>query len=156
MNEEIYSQRIENLINQNKNYIFILGINATWHFYLYKKLINNENTFFFFDFYIYIANKYSYLYYSKFDKVLFGFYYIEDAKLIESKIKTDDNFPLFEIFDFNPPLFISRGCLQRNLINSNKCSDNCRKKYLYEFKNQKKEFLYIIDECISYLFEKKP
>lgn len=158
-NIDKYIEKIENMIKNNNNFYFILGINANWHFYFYEKYLLNEKVFFFFDFYIYIANNFSYLYYSNFEKVLFGFYWIEfqdeifklfnKNNLVKS---TFDKFPLFKIDNFSFPLFISRGCLQKNIFNNSNCQLNCTKNYSYKLKNQKNSFNYIIHDCLSYLF----
>ncbi len=151
-NEKNYIEMLDKLILKNEKHIFLLGINSTWHFYLYKKYNKNNNVFFFFDFYIYISNRFSYSYYSRFNKSVFGFHYIENNSSLNINTK-QNNLPLFNITGFNPPLFLSRGCLQKNIFNANKCLDNCPKKFLYKLYNQKNRFLYTIDECISYLFK---
>jgi len=163
-NEDQYLKSIERMINENKEFIFIFGINSSWHFYLYKKYIENLNIFFFFDFYIYISNRFSLQYYANFEKSLFGNYWIEfqdeikqtlTKNLNESYDKKENfkNFNLFEIKDFDIPLFISRGCINKNVINNFSCPENCPKNYLFKLKNQKNDYIYIIENCISYLFK---
>ncbi|MCR4422463.1 MAG: U32 family peptidase [Exilispira sp.] len=159
-NVNIYIESIEKMIERNPEFIFIFGINSTWHFYFYKKYLNSSNVFFYFDFYIYIANIVSYMYYSNYNKSLFGLFWIEFQDEIKKELNNNKltfdinkNLPLFELKDFNPPLFISRGCLQRNIFNDFTCEKDCKKKYIYKLKNQKNEFLYIIQNCISYFFK---
>ncbi len=159
-NENTYIELIEKLIVRNKKYIYIFGINSSWHFHFYKKYLNDPNIFFYFDFYIYIANIFSYKYYSNYIKSLFGLFWIEFKDEIKEEIKNNKlaseinkSLSLFEIKEFNPPLFISRGCLERNILNDFVCPKNCKKKYIYKIQNQKNQFLYIIQNCISYLFK---
>lgn len=163
-NEDQYLKSIERMINENKEFIFIFGINSSWHFYLYKKYMENLNIFFFFDFYIYISNRFSLQYYANFEKSLFGNYWIEfqdeikktlTKNMNESYDKKENftNFNLFEIKDFDIPLFISRGCINKNVMNNFSCPQNCPKNYLFKLKNQKNDYIYIIENCISYLFK---
>lgn len=163
-NEDQYIKSIERMIEENKEFIFIFGINSSWHFYLYKKYIENLNIFFFFDFYIYISNRFSLQYYANFEKSLFGNYWIEFQDEIKESLTKNmnesydqkesfTNFNLFEIKDFDIPLFISRGCINKNVMNNFSCPQNCSKNYLFKLKNQKNDYIYIIENCISYLFK---
>ncbi|MFN3411100.1 MAG: U32 family peptidase [Exilispira sp.] len=152
LDQTLYIEKIDEIINSNDKYIYIIGINASWHFFLYEKYLLKENIFFFYDFYIYISNSISYIYYSNFDKFLFGFYSIEFQDKLQIE-KINDNLNLYKVINFNPPLFISRICIQKNILNDSVCLKNCIKNFSYPLMNQKNRFLYIVAECISYLFK---
>jgi putative protease len=151
--EKKYVEALEKLIEKYSDKIFLLGLNATWHLQVFRKLSRGENISGFLDFYIYQANRFSNYFYSNFEKILFGFYWIEyQEKVAESLNSKDLNLPLLKIKDFIPPLFLSRGCIPKNLIFNGSCPENCIKQYIIKLSNQKRIFTYIDFDCISYLF----
>ncbi|HPB47722.1 MAG TPA: hypothetical protein PLX16_03790, partial [Exilispira sp.] len=151
--EKKYVEALEKLIEKYSDKIFLLGLNATWHFQVFRKLSIRENIFGFLDFYIYQANRFSNYFYSNFDKILFGFYWIEYQEKVAKSLNSKDlNLPLLKIKDFNPPLFLSRGCIPKNLIFNCSCPENCIKQHIIKLSNQKRIFTYIDFDCISYLF----
>ena len=54
--------------------------------------------------------------------------------------------------DFEPPLFMSRGCYARHDLFGGKCPPSCPKRYSYRLSDRERRYRVVVDGCITMLF----
>jgi len=54
--------------------------------------------------------------------------------------------------DFEPPLFMSRGCYARHDLFGGKCPPSCPKRYSYHLSDRERRYRVVVDGCITMLF----
>lgn len=54
--------------------------------------------------------------------------------------------------DFEPPLFLSRGCYVRHNLQGGNCPASCRKRYSFPLSDRERRYKVVVDGCITMLF----
>ena len=54
--------------------------------------------------------------------------------------------------DFEPPLFMSRGCYARHDLFGGSCPPSCPKRYSYRLSDRERKYRVVVDGCITMLF----
>ncbi len=156
-NSTEYLEKLIEIIESNSDRLFVLGLNNVTHLEWTGKLSEYSNVSFFIDYGLYIANSYSYRFYTeRVPKLEFCYFWIEGSKDEYNTLVSslgDIDIPLFFIgTSFKPHLFVSRSC-HTNGLNNGKCPADCGKDFEYPVSQGKRKFRVVVKDCITWLFD---
>ena len=145
---EKYLGKISEIINKNSDRKILVGLSNLGHLNFALEHKNDENLFFFIDFPLYIANRFSYAFFKNFlgEKLLFSYFWIEEKEEFP-EISSE----VIRISDFNPPLFVSAGCFERS-NGFKKCSECKGMKSERFLKNCGRKFKVVSKNCVTFMF----
>ena len=145
---ERYLNKINDVIAKNSDKKILVGLSNQGHLDFALDHLKDENIFFFIDFSLYIANRFSYLFFKNLlgKKLLFGYSWIEEK----------DEIPQFSpeiitVSGFNPPLFVSAGCFERS-NGFKKCSECGGKRSERILTNCGRVFKVVSKNCVTFMF----
>ena len=145
---EKYLAKIAEIIDKNSDKKIIVGLSNLGHINFALEHKNDENVFFFIDFPLYTANRFSYAFFKNLlgEKLLFGYFWIEEKEEFP-EISSE----VVRISDFNPPLFVSAGCFERS-NGFKKCSECKGAKSERILKNCERKFKVVSKNCVTFMF----
>ena len=145
---EKYLSKISEIIDKNSDKKIIVGLSNLGHLNFALEHKNDENVFFFIDFPLYTANRFSYAFFKNLlgEKLLFGYFWIEEKEEFP-EISSE----VVRISDFNPPLFVSAGCFERS-NGFKKCSECKGAKSERILKNCERKFKVVSKNCVTFMF----
>ena len=116
---EKYLNKINDLISKNGDKKILVGLSNSGHLNFALEHLKDENIFFFIDFSLYIANRFSYSFFKDLlgEKLLFGYSWIEEKEDVPQLSPE-----IITVSGFDPPLFVSAGCFERS-NGFKKCSE---------------------------------
>ncbi len=149
LDEELYYQTLEKLLAAHPEKKFLVGLNNLGQVAFSRDLAKRcSNTFFFLDFFCYVANSAAaHFYFTSVPRLLFAYSWIEGD--------TQNQAPLVgRIFSvgagFRPPLFVSRVCVHRHTLGE--CPANCPKNLRLPILSGRQKGQAVIEECMTYFF----
>ena len=144
---EKYLNKINEIISRNKDKKILVGLSNFGHLNFALEHLKDDNLFFFIDFSLYIANEFSYSFFKNLlgEKLLFGYFWIEEKE-------ENPQLPpeVIAVSGFNPPLFVSAGCFERS-NGFKKCADCKGSKSEHFLKNCGRKFKVISKNCITFM-----
>jgi len=158
--EREYLEGLVRFVKNHNEQSFAIGLNNIAHLSWVPTLTALPNTFFFIDYGLYCANRWSFQFFLEhIPRLLFQYLWIEggdeDLSGIQAKPEKT-SIPLVPIDrSFHPPLFMSRVCFVRHGLESG-CPDGCPRNFRYRLSQNKKRFMVIVRNCMSYLFSGLP
>lgn len=143
-----YLSKINDVILKNKDKKILVGLSNLGQLDFALEHVKDDNVFFFIDFSLYIANKFSYLFFKNIlgKKLVFGYSWIE-----ENEEKTWSLPEIVSVSGFNPPLFVSAGCFERS-NRLKKCSECKGSESEHILKNCGRIFKVVSKNCVTFLF----
>ena len=147
---EKYLNKINDIISKNSGKKILVGLSNLGHLNFALKHLKEENIFFFIDFSLYVANRFSYSFFKDLlgEKLLFGYYWIEEKEDIPQLASE-----IIPISGFNPPLFISAGCFERS-NGFKKCAECGGKRSERTLTNCGRVFKVVSKNCVTFMFSK--
>ncbi|MBF0103871.1 MAG: U32 family peptidase [Deltaproteobacteria bacterium] len=152
--EASYFAGLKDMIADNAQTSFVLGLNNVHHIYYARQLATNDNVSFFIDVYLYAANRFSLtLYHQLIPRLRFAYFWPEGTRAEFESLRDVSPIPLVNMSDRQTlPLFISYGCLKKQPV----CPKNCLGKDRFTVKNAGQSFEVLIDNCVAYVFSVDP
>ena len=143
-----YINKINDVIDKNNDKKILVGLSNLGHLNFAFDHLKDENIFFFIDFSLYIANRFSYLFFKNLlgEKLLFGYSWIEEKEDVP-QISPE----IIHVSNFNPPLFVSAGCFERS-NGFKKCSECGGKRSERILKNCGRTFKVVSKNCVTFMF----
>ena len=135
-----------------------LGLDALHHIAFARELLAElggvgEGLSFFIDIHLYVANR---LALEVLDglvpRIAFAYAYLESP--LDPAISSLPGLPpLFPMGpDFEPPLFLSLGCLRKHHVERGSCPADCRKTWTLRLADRDRRYLALVEDCVSMLF----
>ena len=145
---EKYLNKISNLITKNSDKKILIGLSNLGQINFALEHKNDENVFFFIDFSLYIANRFSYSFFKNLlgEKLLFGYFWIEEKE--ESPQLSSE---IITVSGFNPPLFVSAGCFERS-NGFKKCAECGGQRSERILTNCGRKFKVVSKNCVTFMF----
>ena len=145
---EKYLNKINDIITKNSDKKILVGLSNLGQISFALEHKNDENVFFFIDFSLYIANKFSYSFFKNLlgEKLLFGYSWIEEKEDVPQLSPE-----IIAVLGFNPPLFVSAGCFERS-NGFKKCSECGGKRSERILKNCGRIFKVVSKNCVTFMF----
>ena len=145
---EKYLGKINDIILKNSDKKILVGLSNFGHLNFALEHLKDENIFFFIDFSLYIANRFSYSFFKDLlgEKLLFGYYWIEEKEEIPQLSPE-----IIPVSDFNPPLFVSAGCFERS-NGFKKCAECGGKRSERTLTNCGRKFKVVSKNCVTFMF----
>ncbi|MBO4711655.1 U32 family peptidase [bacterium] len=145
---EKYLSKIDGIISKNSGKKILVGLSNLGHLNFALEHLKDENIFFFIDFSLYVANRFSYSFFKELlgEKLLFGYYWIEEKDEIPPLASE-----IIPVSGFNPPLFISAGCFERS-NGFKKCAECGGKRSERTLTNCGRVFKVISKNCVTFMF----
>lgn len=147
---EKYLNKINIIIAENSDKKILVGLSNLGQLNFALEHLKDENIFFFIDFSLYIANEFSYSFFKNLlgEKLLFGYYWIEEKEDVPQFSPE-----IITLSGFNPPLFVSAGCFERS-NGFKKCSECGGKRSERILKNCGRVFKVVSKNCVTFMFMK--
>ncbi|MBI2519895.1 MAG: U32 family peptidase [Bdellovibrio sp.] len=149
IDDEKYYRSLEKLIQAHPGKQFLIGLNNLGQVAFSGDLAKRHpNTFFFLDFFCYIANTAAaFFYFSTVPPLLFAFSWIEgDVPALKQLMGR-----VFTVGDgFKPPLFVSRVCIHRHTLGE--CPTNCSRHLCLPMTSGRRKGQAVIEDCMTYFF----
>ena len=147
---EKYLNKINIIIAENSDKKILVGLSNLGQLNFALEHLTDENIFFFIDFSLYIANEFSYSFFKNLlgEKLLFGYYWIEEKEDVPQFSPE-----IITLSGFNPPLFVSAGCFERS-NGFKKCSECGGKRSERILKNCGRVFKVVSKNCVTFMFMK--
>ena len=145
---EKYLNKINDLISKNGDKKILVGLSNSGHLNFALEHLKDENIFFFIDFSLYIANRFSYSFFKNLlgEKLLFGYYWIEEKEDLPQLSPE-----IIPVSAFNPPLFVSAGCFERS-NGFKKCAECGGKRSERTLTNCGRKFKVVSKNCVTFMF----
>ena len=145
---EKYLGKINDIILKNSDKKILVGLSNFGHLNFALEHLKDENIFFFIDFSLYVANRFSYSFFKDLlgEKLLFGYYWIEEKEEIPQLSPE-----IIPVSDFNPPLFVSAGCFERS-NGFKKCAECGGKRSERTLTNCGRKFKVVSKNCVTFMF----
>ena len=145
---EKYLNKINDVIARNSNKKILVGLSNLGQLSFALEHKNDENVFFFIDFSLYIANRFSYAFFKNLlgEKLLFGYSWIEEKEDVPQLSPE-----IIPVSNFNPPLFVSAGCFERS-NGFKKCAECGGKRSERILKNCGRVFKVVSKNCVTFMF----
>ena len=143
-----YLGKINEMISKNSGKKILVGLSNLGHLNFALEHLKEENIFFFIDFSLYIANRFSYSFFKDLlgEKLLFGYSWIEEKEDIPQLSPE-----IIPISGFNPPLFVSAGCFERS-NGFKKCAECGGKRSERILTNCGRVFKVVSKNCVTFMF----
>ena len=143
-----YLGKINEMISKNSGKKILVGLSNLGHLNFALEHLKEENIFFFIDFSLYLANRFSYSFFKDLlgEKLLFGYSWIEEKEDIPQLSPE-----IITVSGFNPPLFVSAGCFERS-NGFKKCADCGGKRSERTLTNCGRVFKVISKNCVTFMF----
>lgn len=145
---EKYLSIINEIISKNSGRKILVGLSNFGHLNFALEHLKDENIFFFIDFSLYVANRFSYSFFKDLlgEKLLFGYSWIEEK---EDVLQLSPE--IIPVSGFNPPLFVSAGCFERS-NGFKKCAECGGKRSERTLTNCGRKFKVISKNCVTFMF----
>ena len=145
---EKYLGKINEIISKNSGKKILVGLSNFGHLNFALEHLKDENIFFFIDFSLYVANRFSYSFFKDLlgEKLLFGYYWIEEKEDLPQLSPE-----IIPVSGFNPPLFISAGCFERS-NGFKKCAECGGRRSERILTNCDRRFNVISKNCVTFMF----
>ena len=145
---EKYLNKINDIITKNSDKKILIGLSNLGQLNFALEHKNDENVFFFIDFSLYIANRFSYAFFKNLlgGKLIFGYSWIEEKEDVPQLSPE-----IITVSGFNPPLFVSAGCFERS-NGFKKCSECGGKRSERILKNCGRIFKVVSKNCVTFMF----
>ena len=145
---EKYLSKIDGIISKNSGKKILVGLSNLGHLNFALEHLKDENIFFFIDFSLYVANRFSYSFFKELlgEKLLFGYYWIEEKDEIPPLASE-----IIPVSGFNPPLFISAGCFERS-NGFKKCAECGGSRSERTLTNCGRVFKVVSKNCVTFMF----
>ena len=145
---EKYLSKIDGIISKNSGKKILVGLSNLGHLNFALEHLKDKNIFFFIDFSLYVANRFSYSFFKELlgEKLLFGYYWIEEKDEIPPLASE-----IIPVSGFNPPLFISAGCFERS-NGFKKCAECGGSRSERTLTNCGRVFKVVSKNCVTFMF----
>ncbi|MBP5591956.1 U32 family peptidase [bacterium] len=145
---EKYLNKINNLVAKNGDKKILVGLSNLGHLNFALEHLKDENIFFFIDFSLYIANRFSYSFFKDLlgEKLLFGYSWIEEKEDVPQLSPE-----IIPVSGFHPPLFVSAGCFERS-NGFKKCAECGGKRSERILTNCGRVFKVVSKNCVTFMF----
>ena len=143
-----YLGKINEMISKNSGKKILVGLSNLGHLNFALEHLKEENIFFFIDFSLYLANRFSYSFFKDLlgEKLLFGYYWIEEKNEIPQLASE-----IIPVSGFNPSLFVSAGCFERS-NGFKKCAECGGKRSERTLTNCGRKFKVVSKNCVTFMF----
>jgi U32 family peptidase len=154
--DEDYFNKAKEFLNKNADAQFLIGLNNVGHLELAKKLEDLWNVRFFIDYYLYVANIFSFAFFEEQVRPVFQYFWTEgkekDFLALKGSLDEVSGRSLVRITDpGDMPLFISKACFVKNNGLSS-CGD-CRSRFSeYSLSQGRSRFKVIVYNCMTYFY----
>ena len=145
---EKYRNKISGISSKNSGKKILVGLSNLGQLNFALEHLKDENIFFFIDFSLYLANKFSYSFFKNLlgEKLLFGYSWIEEKD--ENPQLSSEIIP---VSGLNPPLFVSAGCFERS-NGFKKCAECGGKRSERILTNCGRVFKVVSKNCVTFMF----
>lgn len=145
---EKYLNKINDMISGNSDNKILVGLSNLGQLNFALEHLKDENIFFFIDFSLYIANRFSYSFFKNLlgEKLLFGYSWIEEKEDVPQLSPE-----IITVSGFNPPLFVSAGCFERS-NGFKKCAECGGKRSERILTNCGRVFKVVSKNCVTFMF----
>ncbi len=166
LDEGWWADALDALAGAHPGTRFAVGLSNLAHLRLADRLTGHANAWFFVDFPLYVANRFSLDFLARrVPRLLFAYAWIEDAA--EGLAERPGVVPVIRIASgFQPPLFYSLGCFAKNDLLSGRCPDEaarraapegtppgeCPRDFSRHVSQGRARFRVVVRDCVTYLF----
>jgi hypothetical protein len=146
---------------------FLVGLGNLAHLAVADALAGRPAVSFFADVHLYAANRWTVDFLARrVPRLRFVYRWLEDAAVAAAGGEREDAaagtdwtaaaaVPVVEVAPgFRPPLFISRGCFAKHVLNGGACFDGCPRDFRVPLRQGGRRFEAIVADCLTYLFER--
>jgi hypothetical protein len=132
---------------------FAVGLANLSHLAIARSLEPQENLCFFADFHLYTANRWTAAFLAgSVPRLLFAYRWIEDERA-DARWQHGAAIPVVTIAPgFRAPLFYSRGCFAKHVLNGGACPAGCPRDFRTELVQGGRRFEAVVRDCVTYLF----
>ncbi|MGO8692367.1 MAG: peptidase U32 family protein [Rectinemataceae bacterium] len=164
--EKLVRLRIEGILDEGNS--VVVGLDALHHIAFAQSLIEEfsardpeaRGLRFFLDIHLYVANRltlasFAFLPWLS-ERLAFAYFYLEaeESDLRELRKALGGHGPSLAAVDprFEPPLFLSSGCLRKHHAEGGVCPADCDRHWISRLRDRKRRYVAITDDCVSMLF----
>ncbi|HSV93629.1 MAG TPA: U32 family peptidase, partial [Desulfobacterales bacterium] len=140
---------------------FVFGLNNVSHLAVADALAGQGTAWFFADVFLYTANRWTTAFLaSRVPRLLFAYRWIEEAAVAAGVAGYDGSrwaassvVPVVTVAPgFRAPLFTSRGCFAKHVLNGGACFDDCPREFRVPLRQGGRRFDMVVADCVTYLF----
>ncbi len=145
---------LQALLEASPEVRFAIGLNNVSHLAVAEALSGLGNAWFFADVFLYTANRWTAaLLAERVPRLLFAYRWIEGEQG-EADWTGGAAVPVVAVAPgFRAPLFTSRGCFAKHVLNGGACFDGCPKDFRVPLRQGRRRLEVIVADCITYLFD---
>ncbi len=154
---------LRELVASSPSARFAFGLNNVSHFAVVDALADRGSAWFFADVFLYAANRWTMAFLaSRVPRLLFAYRWIEEAAVAGSAgvVGSDASrwaasaaAPVVTLAPgFRAPLFTSRGCFAKHVLNGGACFDGCPREFRVPLRQAGRRFEAVVADCVTYLF----
>jgi putative protease len=148
-----WTEALERLAAGKPDVRFAVGLANLSHLALADGLVPLRNVSFFADFHLYTANRWTAAFLlDRVPRLLFAYRWIEDERT-DARWESGAAIPIVTIAPgFRAPLFTSRGCFAKHVLNRGTCTAGCPRDFRAELRQGGRRFEAVVQDCVTYLF----
>jgi hypothetical protein len=130
-----------------------VGLANVSHLAIAHELESLSNVWFFADFHLYMANRWAVAVAAeRVPRLLFAYRWIEDDPL-PAGWESGAGVPVITVAPgFRAPLFASRGCFAKHVLNQGACPAGCPRDFRVDLRQGGRGFQVVVEDCVTYLF----
>jgi putative protease len=148
-----WSAALRRLAGAQPSARFAVGLANLSHAAVAGELADLGNTFFFADVHLYTANRWTAAFLAeRVSRLLFAYRWIEDDPLAAGW-ESGAAVPVITVAPgFRAPLFASRGCFAKHVLNQGACPAGCPRDFRVDLRQGGRGFQVVVEDCVTYLF----
>jgi putative protease len=164
-----WTEALERLAAGEPDVRLAVGLANLSHLAIAQELAPIQNVSFFADFHLYTANRWTAAFlFERVPRLLFTYRWIEDREPVGGHEPASGPgaavgdvagwepvavLPIVTIAPgFRAPLFYSRGCFAKHVLNRGACPEGCRRDFRVDLRQAGRRFEAVVQDCVTYLF----
>lgn len=130
-----------------------VGLANLSHLAIARELVEAPNVACFADVHLYTANRWTAAFLAeRVSRLLFAYRWIEDGEP-EGDWERSAAVPILTVAPgFRAPLFVSRGCFAKHVLNGGSCPADCPHDFRIDLRQRGRRFEAVVRDCVTYLF----